>query len=93
METRAILAHATAAEMDEEEIEGWYEEEKQRCMDKYLADLEEGKNKESSQKKYEDALQKAIAKYNKSMFEKLDSKRKKKGFSIIDKIKSMIARK
>ncbi len=89
----ATRAPVTAAEMDEEEIEGNYEEEKQNGMDKYLADLEAGKNKEAAMKKYEESLQKSIAKYNTSMMKKLEGK-KSAGFKgFINKIKMKVMRK
>ncbi|HLC49900.1 MAG TPA: hypothetical protein VJI97_00560 [Candidatus Nanoarchaeia archaeon] len=76
--------------MDEEEIEGNYEEEKQNCMDKYLADLEAGKDKEAAMKKYEETLQKSIAKYNASMIKQLEGK-KSQGFKgFINKIKMKV---
>ena len=64
--------------MEEDEIESWYEEEKQKCLDIYINDLEEGKNHDQSEKKYEEKFGKVIAKYNKLMAENIKSKNKKK---------------
>jgi len=60
--------------MEENEIDSWYEEEKQKCMDDYLKDLEDKKDHDISQKKYEDKLNKLIEKYNKTMEDKIRQK-------------------
>ena len=60
--------------MEEDEIDSWYEEEKQKLMDDYLKDLEDKKDHDVSQKKYEDKLNKLIEKYNKTMEEKIRQK-------------------
>lgn len=36
---------ASASRMEEEEIDAWYEEEKQKCMDNYLKEVEAKKPK------------------------------------------------
>ena len=81
----ATHANASANKMEEEEIENWYEEEKQKGMDDYLKEIEEKKDHDISQKKYEDRLQKTIAKYNKLMEDKI--RKKRAGKSMISKIK------
>ena len=57
--------------MEEDEIDSWYEEEKQKVMEDYLKDIELGKAREISEKKYREKLAKTIARYNKLMIEKL----------------------
>ena len=37
--------------MEEDEIDGWYEDEKQKAIDEYIKEIEENKNKELAQKK------------------------------------------
>ena len=74
--------------MEEDEIENWYEDEKQKAMDDYLKDLEDKKDHDISQKKYEQRLEKTIEKYNKLMEENI--KRKKAGKSMLSKIKDKI---
>ena len=64
--------------MEEDEIENWYEEEKQVLMDAYLKDLEDKKDHDISQKKYEEKLNKCILKYNKLMGDKITKKNSKK---------------
>lgn len=80
--------------MDEEEIDIWYEEEKQKCMDEYLKDIEAAKNREESQKKYEVKLNKIIVKYNKMMVGNLESKKPgKKNFLMKIKEKMLALKK
>ena len=70
----ATSANASVSKMEEDEIDSWYEEEKQKLMDDYLKDLEDKKDHDVSQKKYEDKLNKLIEKYNKTMEEKIRQK-------------------
>ena len=77
--------------MEEDEIDGWYEEEKQKIMDDYLKNIEDGKNKVVSEKKYRDKLAKTIARYNKLMDEKLT--KKKKNPNIFSRLKDKFSRK
>lgn len=76
--------------MDEEEIDNWYEEEKQKCMEGYLKDTETTKNHEEAEKKYDNMLNKIMAKYNKLMEEKLQNKKSGKFKNFISKIKTKI---
>ena len=88
----ATTAHAIVDNMDEEETDNWYEEEKQKSLDDYVKDIELGKNRDESEKKYRAKLQKSILTYNKKMNILLEKKEsKKEGF--LDKIKGIIARK
>ena len=78
--------------MEDDEIDSMYEEEKQKAMDDYLKDIEDGKDKEKSQKKYDAKTSKALLTYNKMMEKniKLRSKPKPSSTGIFSKIKSMI---
>lgn len=73
--------------MEEDEIDGWYEEEKQKCMDEYLKDVETTKNYEEAEKKYEARLNKIINKYNQLMTEKIQSKKSNELKNFISSIK------
>jgi len=73
--------------MDEEEIDSWYEEEKQKCMDDYLKEVETTKNHEEAEKKYNDKLNKIINKYNQLMAEKLQYKKAGKFEKFISSLK------
>ncbi len=53
--------------MDEEEINNWYEEQKQKCMDEYLSEIEKNKLHEEAERKYEEKLSKIMEKYSKLM--------------------------
>lgn len=76
--------------MDEEEIDAWYEEEKQKCMDDYLKGIEESKNHEAAEKRYKERLGKAIDKYNKLMEDAI--KGRKSGIkSVISNIKKAVS--
>lgn len=76
--------------MEEEEIDSWYEEEKQKCMDNYLKDVETTKNYEESEKKYTAKLNKIMNKYNKLMTEKLQNQKMGKLKKFISKIKTKL---
>ncbi len=80
--------------MDEEEIDIWYEEEKQKCLDEYLKDIEAAKNREESQRKYEMKLNKIIDRYNRVMTTNLESKKPgKKNFLVKIKEKMLSLKK
>jgi hypothetical protein len=64
--------------MDEEEIDSWYEEEKQKCLDDYLKEIENSKDHEVAERKYEAKLNKVMEKYNKLMTRFLSKNRIKK---------------
>lgn len=70
----ATPAPAAAVKMDEEEIDMWYEEEKQKCMDDYLKEIESG-NHDDAEKKYNERLGKLIAKYNSMMTDAIQGKK------------------
>ena len=76
--------------MEEEEIDAWYEEEKQKCMDEYLKEIEERKNFDEAEKRYEDKLNKIINKYNQLMSEKLQNKKTSKFEKFISNLKRRI---
>ena len=62
--------------MDEEEVQNWYEDEKQQLFDNYIKDLEEGKDKELSEKKFNMKMEALIKKFNESMDKSIRSKEK-----------------
>ena len=49
--------------MDEEEVDSWYEERKQKIFDGYLENIERNKNKEEAEKKYKEEMKKTREKY------------------------------
>ncbi len=69
---------AKVAKMDEDEINNWYEEQKQAWLDNYVKDLENGLDKIAAEKKYRAALEKILQRYHKLMDENLTSAQKKK---------------
>lgn len=76
--------------MDEDEIDSWYEEEKQKYIDEYLQQIEQTKNHEEAEKSYNEKLNRVIAKYNKLMEEKIRNKEKKGLSTIVFKIKKAV---
>ena len=76
--------------MEEEEIDAWYEEEKQKCMDDYLKEVETTKSYEDAEKRYENKLNKIINRYNQLMAEKLQNKNTSKFEKFISSLKRMI---
>ncbi len=50
--------------MTEDEIETWYDEQKQTLMDEYITKLENKVDSESAKNEYEKKLQHVIQKYN-----------------------------
>lgn len=76
--------------MDEEEIDSWYEEEKQKYVEQFAAEIEKLKNHESAEKAYNDKLNKLIQKYNKLMLEKLQNKKNGKLNIFLSKIKRIL---
>ena len=73
--TAATHVYAIAVKMDEDEVEGWYEEEKQKAIDDYSKELEDGKSKKEALERYEKKILKANEKYNLLMNEKLLKKK------------------
>ena len=76
--------------MDEDEVESWYDEEKQQAMDEYVKEIEDGKDREKAKEVYEKRLEKAIRKFNLLMNEKLDTKKKTKLRSFISGIREKL---
>ena len=60
----------------EEEIDIWYEEEKDRLMKIYLDELEGKKPIDAAEKKYSDALKKLIVSYKDFKEKIIDPKKK-----------------
>ncbi len=63
--------------MDEDEIDSWYEDEKQRLLDEYTAEIEEKKNYDEAEKKYSQKMDKLVLKYNRRMEGKISAKKPK----------------
>ena len=76
--------------MDEDEIDSWYEEEKQKRMDEYLSEIEAEKNHEEAEKKYENKLGKVINRYNELMNETMQNKKTGKLKRFLFSVKSAI---
>ena len=76
--------------MEEEEIDSWYEEEKQKCMEEYLKNIETTKDHEEAEKKYNDKLNKLIDKYNQLMAKAIQGKKTGKLKKFISNIKRTI---
>ena len=85
--------------MEEEEIEAWYEDEKQKLLDIYLEQLEKGADKQTEEqsytKKFEalnaqylSLIEKALArKGKKTGMEKFTSKMKEKMQLVVEKVR------
>jgi Mg2+ and Co2+ transporter CorA len=73
----ATAALAFADEMEEEDIDIWYEDEKQRIFDIYVADVENGLDQQKSLAKYEKRLEAAYRRYSSLMNRKLDDRMKR----------------
>jgi len=66
--------------MEEDEIEQWYEDEKQKAMDDYLKELESNKNHEEAEKAFNVKMDCIAKRYNQLMTEKLSGKGKNSQF-------------
>ena len=75
--------------MDEEDIDGWYEEEKQKLLDQYLAGIE-SHNREEAEKAYNEKLSTLMAKYNQMMSNMLESMKKSKSKGFISNLRKII---
>jgi hypothetical protein len=62
--------------MEEDEIEQWYEDEKQKAMDEYLKELESNKNKDEAEKMFNAKMDDTTKRYNQLMAEKISGKGK-----------------
>ena len=76
--------------MEEDEIEGWYEDEKQNIVDDYLKELDDGVPKQNAEEKYKKNIASVIERYNSLMNEKLDKKKKGKLGNLIFNIKARL---
>lgn len=77
--------------MEEDEIEQWYGDEKQKAMDEYLKELESNKNKGEAEKLFNAKMSNTIKRYNQLMTEKISGKGKNNKFKdFIGKIKAKI---
>ncbi len=60
--------------MEEDEIDQWYEDEKQKAMDDYLKNLEDNKNKDESEQIFTKKVEGLTKKYNQLMEDKISNK-------------------
>ncbi len=60
--------------MDEDEVQNWYEEEKQRLFDMYTKDLEDGKDRQVSEKKFHTKMESVMKQFNEKMDKAIKSK-------------------
>lgn len=76
--------------MNEEEINDWYEEEKERIMEVYLEELKAKKDHDQAEKRFNIYMEKAVKKYNDLMEKNLKKKSMKinikKNFDIKNKL-------
>lgn len=65
--------------MDEEEIDNWYEEEKEKILQKYLTGLEEKSKRDAAEKKFDEDMGALQEKYRQKFesFEKKEKPREK----------------
>lgn len=77
--------------MDESEIDQWYEDEKQNAMDRYLKSLDENKNRDEAEKKFNEEMDKIMKKYNNLMVERIGNE--KNGSSKLKYLMGKIAEK
>lgn len=49
--------------MEEEGVDSWYEEERQKVFNKYLENIEKNENREEAEKKYKEEMKKIREKY------------------------------
>ncbi|MBL7056413.1 hypothetical protein ISS07_05865 [Candidatus Woesearchaeota archaeon] len=57
--------------MDGDEIEQWYEDEKQMLMEKYTTDLENKRNRDEAATEFNAKMDELMQKYKNSMFESI----------------------
>ena len=84
-----MIAHASAGDfmkMKEDEIDQWYEEEKQKVMDDYLKEIEDKSKKEKSEEKFHEMMSRLSWKYGHLMDKALLAKKKKKSSGKFSKI-------
>jgi hypothetical protein len=77
--------------MDNDEVEVWYEEEKQKLMDEYLKELNEGKNPKDAEKIFTLKLNQTVNRYNELIKKNIERKKRKERFKKqVDKFKEKI---
>jgi hypothetical protein len=76
--------------MDMEEIDSWYEEEKQKCLDEYIKGIETTHDFDKTEKMYNAKLEKIMKKYNRLMSGKLEHKDENKLKKIIKHVRSKL---
>jgi len=59
--------------MDGEEIDQWYEDEKQILMDKYTSDLENKRDRDEAATEFNEKMDELIQKYKTLMFKSISS--------------------
>jgi len=78
--------------MEEDEIEQWYEDEKQKAMGRYLKELESNKNRDEAEKSFNAKMSDIAKRYNRLMTDKISGKGKNSKFrdiasKVMDKFK------
>ena len=66
--------------MEEDEIDEWYEDEKQKALDEYLGKLESNKNLQEAETAFNAKMDNILKKYNQLMTDKISGKDKNKKF-------------
>ncbi|HLG23424.1 MAG TPA: hypothetical protein VI564_00675 [Candidatus Nanoarchaeia archaeon] len=79
--------------MDEDEINEWYEEEKEKILEEYTLKLEEKKDREKAESEYHEKLGKVMEKYNKLMLEKLEPKKQNKFNEMVEELRNKLIKK
>ena len=79
--------------MDEDEIDLWYEDEKQKAVDEYMKELESKKNNKEAETAFNAKMDALMKKYNQLMTEKIANRGKSSRFrgileNMTDKIRS-----
>ncbi len=77
--------------MDEEQINEWYEEQKEILLERYIKELEDKKDKDKAEQKFKQGMHKIMRKYNDLMRkylgkQKIKRKIKEKVDKVIKKI-------
>jgi len=76
--------------MDYEEIDAWYEEQKQRLLNEYIEGLEQGKDRKQLQADFEKRMKQLHQQYEKLSIKSLKQKKLKKGISKLTKFMDKI---
>lgn len=64
--------------MDEEEIESWYEEQKNQAMDKFISEIQDTKEHTEAQQNYQKKLKEIMEQYKEFLEKSLEKKQRNK---------------